>query len=129
MQRKMRASSKTSDIIKSAISPEEWEYRHTIPKTYTLYTVMGYRSRAIGKVNFGRAQLCSQFAKIWQVVQGTKSSRLIIFGTSFSQDRWERELQRRVENKRERDRGSFESSFSVCGINHSVFVCGKTQLW
>lgn len=36
--------------------------------------------RLIGKVNLA-AQLCSQFAKIWQVVQSTKSS-LIIVGTS-----------------------------------------------
>lgn len=39
--------------------------------------------RSIDKVNLA-AQLCSQFAKIWQVVHSTKSS-LIIVGTSFHQ--------------------------------------------
>lgn len=85
--RKMRASA----FVKLIASGRQFHLRngsantHTHVYVQTLYLIccMEYRMRSIDKVNLA-AQLCSQFAKIWQVVHSTKSS-LIIVGTSFHQ--------------------------------------------
>lgn len=83
----MRASA----FVKLIASSRQFHLRngsantHTHVCVHTLYLIccMEYHMRSIGKVNLA-AQLCSQFAKIWQVVHSTKSS-LIIVGTSFHQ--------------------------------------------